>query len=255
MTMLDMPAPPAPDTLNGRVVLVTGASRGLGRAVAMAAAGYGARVLLLARDVRRLEEAADAIEASGAPAPLLVPCNLENATVDDYAAIASHVREQCGHLDGLVLNAAMLGTLCPFEHQDPVLWARVFQVNVHAPFLLLQACLPLLRAAPSASVIGVSSSVGRRGRAYWGAYAASKFALEGMLQTLADELRDVSHVRVNSVNPGRLRTRMRAEAYPAEDPTTLPTPEDVAPAFVHLLGSEHAYHGVALTLPAATAVR
>lgn len=248
--ILTLPAVPAPDALADRVVLVTGASRGLGRAVAQACALHQATVLLLGRDVKRLESLADEIEAAHAPSPRIVPFNLEGASVDDHAAIAARIAEQCGRLDGLVLNAAMLGEMSGLENYDPVLWARVFQVNVHSQFLLLRACLPLLRAAACGSVIFTSSSVGRRGRAYWGAYAASKFAAEGMMQTLADELRDVSHVRVNSVNPGRMRTRMRAQAYPAEDPATLPEPAAVAPYFVYLLSNAHALHGQTLDLPA-----
>jgi len=248
MPVLELPAA-IPDLLVGKVILVTGASRGLGRAIAEACAARQANVLLLARDVRRLERLADDIEATGAPAPLLVPFNLEGAGVDDYAGIAELIAARFGRLDGLVLNAALLGEMSGLENYDPVLWARVFQVNVHSQFLLVRACLPLLRAAAAASVVFTSSGVGRRGRAYWGAYAASKFANEGMMQTLADELRGVSRVRVNSVNPGRLRTGMRAQAYPAEDPGTLPDPAAAAPYFVHLLADTHAFHGTAFELP------
>jgi NAD(P)-dependent dehydrogenase (short-subunit alcohol dehydrogenase family) len=233
---LDYPAAlPAARPLADRLVLITGASRGLGRAVALAAAAAGATTLLLARDGRALEKLADEIEAAGGPAPSLVPLNLENATVDHYAEVAGLIAERWGRLDGLVLNAGLLGELSPLRNYDPLLWARVFQVNVHAHFLLLQACLPLLEQAASASVLFTASSVGRQGRAYWGAYAASKFALEGMMQTLADEMSGTSRVRVNSVNPGRCRTRMRAQAYPGENADALPDPSQLAPAFVYLL--------------------
>jgi NAD(P)-dependent dehydrogenase (short-subunit alcohol dehydrogenase family) len=247
-SILELPAVLPAGLLAGKVVLVTGASRGLGRAIAQACAAHQATVLLLGRDVKRLESLADEIAAAGAPGPLMVPFNLEGANVDDYAAIAGLVAERCGRLDGMVLNAAMLGEMSGLENYDPVLWARVFQVNVHSQFLLLRAFLPLLRAAQSASIIFTSSSVGRRGRAYWGAYAASKFAFEGMMQTLADELREVSKIRVNSVNPGRMRTRMRAQAYPAENPASLPDPATLAPYFVHLLSDSGAAHGVAFDL-------
>jgi len=235
VTRLDYPSPPAPNALAGKLVLITGASRGLGRAIAVAAAGAGATLLLLARDGRALEKLADEIEAAGGAEPSLVPLNLENATVDHYAEVAGLIDARWGRLDGLVLNAGLLGELGPIRNYDPLVWARVFQVNVHAHFLLTQACLPLLERAPTASVIMTSSSVGRRGRAYWGAYAASKFALEGLMQTLADEMQGTTRVRVNSVNPGRCRTRMRANAYPAENADTLPDPATLAPAFVHLL--------------------
>lgn len=235
VTRLEFPSPALPDALLGKLVLITGASRGLGRAIAVAAARAGATLLLLARDGRALEKLADEIEAGGGREPSLVPLNLENATVDHYAEVAGLIGERWGRLDGLVLNAGLLGELGPLRNHDPLLWARVFQVNVHANFLLTQACLPLMERADSASIVITSSSVGRRGRAYWGAYAASKFALEGMMQTLADELDGVSRIRVNSVNPGRCRTRMRAQAYPAENAASLPEPASLAPAFVHLL--------------------
>ena len=221
--------------LAGKVILITGASRGLGRAIALAAAAAGATTLLLARDMRALEKLADEIEAANGPAPSLVPMNLEAATVEHYEEVARLIAERWGRLDGLVLNAGSLGELSPLRNYDPMVWALVFQVNVHANFLLLQACLPLLEMAPAASVVFTSSSVGREGRAYWGAYAASKFALEGIMQTLADEVSGSTRIRVNSVNPGRCRTRMRAQAYPAENPDTLPDPATLAPAFVYLL--------------------
>lgn len=246
-------AAPRPAVLAGKVILVTGASRGLGRAIAQSCAQHQATVLLLGRDLKRLEALADEIEGAAQPSPLIVPFNLEGATVDDYATIAELIAQRCGRLDGVVLNAALLGEISNFETYDPVLWARVFQVNVHSQFMLLRVCLPLLRKSATASVVFTGSGVGRRGRAYWGAYAASKFALEGMMQTLADELRGVSQIRVNSLNPGRLRTRMRALAYPAEDPTTLPAPESVAPYFVHLLSDAHARHGQTLELPTSPA--
>lgn len=240
---------PAPDLLAGKAVLITGAGRGLGRAVALAVAAHGATPILLGRDPRALEKLADEVEAAGGHSPVLVPMNLEGATVDDHAKVADLLAARIPALDGLVINAAMLGEICPIENYDPLQWARVFQVNVHSAFLLLRTCMPLLRRATSASVVFISSSVGRRARAYWGAYAASKFALEGLMQTLADELRDRAAIRVNSLNPGRLRTRMRAQAYPAEDPAGLPEAALAAPYVVHLLSNVHPWHGETLELP------
>ncbi len=251
--ILTLPIPPTSAVLANKIILVTGASRGLGREIALHCAAQQATVLLLGRDIKRLETLADEIEAvahaSPGPSPMIVPFNLEGANVDDYATIAELVAERYGRLDGLVLNAALLGEISSFETSDPVLWARVFQVNVHSQYLLLRSCLPLLRKATAGSIVFTSSGVGRAGRAYWGAYAASKFALEGMMQTLADELREVSTIRVNSLNPGRLRTRMRAQAYPAEDPSTLPVPSEIAPYFVHLLSDAYPGHGETLELP------
>lgn len=227
--------------------MITGASRGIGEAVARAAAAHGAQTLLTGRDTRRLEALADTIEAEGGLAPVLVPINHEGAGVDDYATVAQLIESQFGRLDALVLNAAMLGELCSLETSDPVLWARVFQVNVHSQYLLVRALLPLLRRASRGNVLACSSGVGRRGRALWGAYAASKFALEGMLQVLADEVRDLP-LRVNTLNPGRTRTRMRAQAYPAENPATLPTPEAIAPAFIGVMAGLPDVHGAAFEI-------
>jgi NAD(P)-dependent dehydrogenase (short-subunit alcohol dehydrogenase family) len=234
--------------LANKIVLVTGASRGLGRAIALDCAAHQATVLLLGRDIRRLEALAEEIEVAGHPAPMIVPFNLEGANIDDYATVAELIAERYGRLDGLVLNAALLGELSSFENSDPLLWARVFQINVHSQYLLLRCCLPLLRAASASSIVFTSDGVGRLGRAYWGAYAASKFALEGMMQTLADELRDVSSIRVNSLDPGRLRTRLRALAYPAEDPGSLPDPAVIAPYFVYLLSAAWVGHGQSLEI-------
>lgn len=236
--------------LRDKTVLITGASRGLGRAVALECARHQARTLLLGRDIRRLETLADEIEQFDAPSAVLIPCNLEGATLDDYATIKALISDQFGALDGLVLNAAILGEPTSIENYDPLQWARVFQINVHSQFLLVQACMPLLRNARSASVVFTSSGVGRRGRANWGAYAVSKFALEGLMETLADELAGTCNIRVNSFNPGRMRTRMRALAYPAEDPNTLPDPAAIAPYFVYLLSDASVgVHGRTLDLP------
>ncbi|MSR14440.1 MAG: YciK family oxidoreductase [Gammaproteobacteria bacterium] len=242
-------APVAP-VLTGKTVLITGASRGLGRAIALDCARHHANTLLLGRDVRRLEALADEIEQIGAPPATLIPFNLEGATVEDYGTISALIGEQFQKLEGLVLNAAVLGELAAIENYDPLQWARVFQVNVHSQFLLVQACLPVLRRADSSSVIFTSSGVGRQGRANWGAYAASKFALEGLMETLADEQAGVSSVRVNSLNPGPMRTRMRALAFPAEDPGTLPDPAAIAPYYSYLLSEASlGLHGQALTIP------
>ena len=243
---LELPAGfhPAPDALKGRQILITGASRGLGRAIAQQCAAAGAQTILLARTVAALDQLADEIVDAGGPEPVLVPCNLEAATLGDFEGIAELLAERLGHLDGLVLNAGMLGQLSAIGTYDPALWARVFQVNLHSAFMLVRCSLPLLRRSTDARLLFVSSGVARVGRAYWGAYAASKAALENLMQVLADELADEGRVRVNSVNPGRCRTEMRAQAYPAEDADRLPTPDALAPGFVYLLGGDAAaFHG------------
>lgn len=249
---------PSPGSLAGQIVLITGASRGIGSAVSRAAAAAGAQTVLLARSVKQMEALADDITAAGHLEPGIVPMNLEGAKIDDYVQVASLIPERYGHLDGLVLNAGILGEMAPLTSYDPISWARVFQINVHSQFLLLQAMLPLLDLSSNGSIIFTGSGVRRKARAFWGAYAASKFATEGMMQTLADELVEQGRIRVNSLNPGRLRTQMRAQAYPAEDPASLRRPEEITNAYLFLLDADSAdVHGFALdaqaTIPAATA--
>ena len=235
------------DLLAERVILITGAGDGIGRAVSLACAAHGATVILLGRTVPKLESVYDDIVAAGGPKPAIYPMDLEGAVPDDHGQLAQRIDRELGRLDGLLHNAGMLGPLTPLEHYDPVEWLRVIQVNLHAPFLLTQACLALLKRAPDASLLFTSSGVGRHGRAYWGAYSASKFAVEGMMQVLADELDENSRVRVNSINPGRVRTAMRAAAYPAENPADLLTPEDIVLPYLYLLGPDSlAIHGKAL---------
>ena len=229
---------PPPGALADRVILVTGASGGLGSALAQACAALGARVVLSGRKVARLEAVYDAIVASGAPRPSIAPLDLERADATHYAALAEAVRSEFGRLDGLAHVAGLLGDRAPIEHYDVVTWMKVMHVNVNSTFILTQALLPLLRASEDASVVFTTSGVSVRGRAYWGAYAASKFAVEGLMQVLADEVENTTHIRVNSVNPGKLRTPMRAKAYPGEDPASVPLPEQALAPFLYLLGPD-----------------
>ena len=231
-----------PAELAGKVILITGASRGIGHAVARAAASAGASTLLCGRDVAALERLADGIEAAGNPPPVLVPINLETAGVRDYALIAEQVDGRMGHLDGVVANAAMLGELAPLATYDAVMWARVFQVNLHSVFLLLQATLPLVQQAPSGSVVFTLAAEGLNAKPHWGAYAGSKFALRGLLEILTREHASRSAVRFNAVVPPPVRTRLRAAAYPAEDPRTLAEPDSVTAPYLMLLGPRGADH-------------
>src|ERR1700733_10820098 len=182
-----------PDELAGRVIAVTGASSGIGRAVALACAKFGATVILVGRNARKLETVHGEIEAAGGPEPPIAVLHLEKALASDYDQLASAISERFGRLDGLLHNAGLLGTLSPIEHYDVPTWCRVMHVNVTAAFALTQVLIPALKKSADASVLFTSSTVGREGRAYWGAYAASKFALEGLSQVLAAELENVSH--------------------------------------------------------------
>lgn len=225
-----------PDELAGRVIAITGASSGIGRAVALACARSGATVILVGRSPRKLETVHGEIEAAGGPEPTIAVLDLEKAVASDYDQLASAVSERFGRLDGLLHNAGILGTLSPIEHHDVPTFCRVMHVNVTAAFALTQVLLPALKQAPDAAVLFTSSSVGRVGRAYWGAYAVSKFATEGLMQVLASEVENITSIRVNSLNPGRARTMMRRQAYPAEDINTLPLPETLTGPYIALLG-------------------
>ena len=244
---------PAADLLAGRVILVTGAGDGLGKAAALALAEHGATVVLLGRKVRPLERVYDAIEQAGGPQPAIYPLNLEGAAPLDYTELASRLGDSLGRLDGLLHNAAQLGTLTPLRLYEPEIWARVMQVNVNAAYLLTRACLDLLMASDDASVVFSSDRVGRQGRAYWGAYGVSKFACEGMMQILADEHDGTSPVRVNSLDPGAVRTSGHLAAYPGLDPNSLPLPDTVMPWYLWLLGPDsRGVTGQALTIPSAS---
>ncbi|ACV26305.1 YciK family oxidoreductase [Kangiella koreensis] len=226
-----------PDLLKNKVILVTGSTSGIGKEIAMTYAKHGATVILLSRDTRKLEKVYDEIEAAGYPQPAFLPVNLQNNDPQQYQQVADVIEKEFGRLDALVHNAGDLGLLSPIEHFDEETWFRVMQINVNAEFLLTKYCMPLLRKSDDASILFTSSGVGRQGRAYWGAYAVSKFATEGLMQVLADEL-ESANIRVNSINPGATRTKMRANAYPGEDPNTLPTPADLMPAYLWLMDRE-----------------
>jgi len=224
--------------LKNKIILVTGAGDGIGKAASKAFAQHGATVVLLGRTLSKLEAVYDEIEAAGGPQPAIVPMNFESAVEQDYIETIKVLESEFGRLDGLLHNASQLGPRTPIANYPLGEWQKLFQVNVTAPFSLTQAVLPLLRNGGSASVIFTSSAVGNQGRAYWGAYAASKAAAENLMQTLADEYEGMGNIRFNSINPGATRTRMRASAYPAEDPTQLKTPDEILNAYLFLMGDE-----------------
>ena len=229
---------PAPNLLAGRTVLVTGAGDGIGRVAALTYAEHGANVVLLGRTRAKLDAVFDAITASGKTKPLLVPADLLQVDEAAAEALAQGIRDEYDRLDGLLHNASLLGPRTTLVHYPVPAWLDVMQANVTAGFLLTRALLPLLHEAGDASIIFTSSGVGRRGRAHWGAYAVSKFATEGMMETLADEVAETGRIRVNSLNPGATRTAMRAAAYPAEDPATLPTAEQHMALYLYLMGPD-----------------
>ncbi|GMQ46988.1 YciK family oxidoreductase [Vibrio sp. 10N] len=224
----------APNALQGKVILVTGAGAGIGRQAALSYAEHGATVILLGRNVNNLELVYDEIEKRGCPQPAIIPLDLKGATKQNYVDMAETIESQFGQLDGVLHNAGVLGTLSPFDQIDEETFDDVMQINVKAEFLMTQALLPILKKADAARIVFTSSTVGHSGRAFWGTYAISKFAVEGMMQILADELSDTA-IRVNAINPGATRTRMREKAYPGEDANTLKTPLDIMPLYLHLM--------------------
>lgn len=228
---------PAPGSHAGRVIVVTGAGDGIGQAVALALARQGATVALLGRTQKKLERTYDQIVKDGGPKPALLPFNLETAAAPEYDALHDALKREFGRIDGLAHVAGILGTLSPIEHYDVPTWCKVLHVNLTASFILTQALLPLLRQSDDASIVFTSSTIARQGRAYWGAYAASKFGVEGLMQVLANEASETTRMRVNSVNPGPVRTAMRLQAFPAEDRSRLPVPSAVVAPFLYLLGS------------------
>jgi NAD(P)-dependent dehydrogenase (short-subunit alcohol dehydrogenase family) len=223
--------------LAGRVILITGAGSGLGRALALECARAGASVILSGRNAAKLDRVYDEIEKSGGPQPAIATLDLAAATAADYDNLAKIIDGEFGKLDGLVHCAALLGDRTPLEQYDVPTWCKVLHVNLTAPFILTQVLLPNLRKSADASIIFVSSGVVTNQRPYWGAYAVSKSGLESVRSMLSQELEGEPNVRVNSVNPGRMRTAMRAAAYPAEDPNTLPAPVSVSGTFLYLLSA------------------
>ena len=229
---------PRADLLAGRVALVTGAGDGIGRAAALAYAEHGADVVLLGRAESKLEAVFDLIESSTKTRPVVVPADLEHASEDAATILYHAIRREYGRLDGILHNAGLLGPRATIAEYPVSDWLEVMHVNVNAAFIVTRALMPLLRESDDASVVFTSSGVGRRGRAEWGAYAVSKFALEGLTEVLADETSRTGRIRVNSLNPGATRTTMRAAAYPDEDPETLPPPEDHMGLYLYLMGPD-----------------
>jgi NAD(P)-dependent dehydrogenase (short-subunit alcohol dehydrogenase family) len=225
----------APRALEGRNILVTGATAGIGRAAALAYAEHGATVLLLGRSEERLAEVYDAIEAQGAAQPAAIPFDLARDDEGGFLNLADVIGEQFDHLDGLLLNAGILGERRPLAQASWSRFQEVMQVNVNSQFLMLKALMPLLEAAPAASVVFTSSGVGRRGRAYWGAYAVSKFATEGLMQVAAAETENTTSLRVNALNPRATNTAMRRSAFPGEEPQSNPDPQALMRAYLYLM--------------------
>ncbi|WDE13662.1 YciK family oxidoreductase [Thalassomonas haliotis] len=225
------------NSLTDKTILVTGAGDGIGRQAALTYAELGATVILLGKTVKKLEAVYDEIVALGYPEPAIIPLDMKGATRQNYIDMAATISQQFGKLDGALLNASMLGELTPFTQIHEQIWNDVMQVNVNAQFLMSQALVPSLLLAPNASLIFTSSSVGSKGRAYWGPYSVSKFATEGLMEVISDEYEN-SSLRCNAINPGATCTNMRASAFPAEDKSQLRTAKEIMPLYVYLMSDD-----------------
>ena len=228
---------PQKDLLQNRIILVTGASDGIGREAALTYSRHGAQVVLLGRNEEKLRRVAQEMSDASGETPRWYILDLLTCTPDSCTELAQRIAAHYPRLDGVLHNAGLLGEVRPMDEQDPQIWQQVMQVNVNGTFFLTQALLPLLLKSESGSLVFTSSSVGRQGRANWGAYAASKFATEGMMQVLAEEYQ-TRHLRVNCINPGGTRTGMRASAFPTEDPQKLKTPAEIMPLYLWLMGDD-----------------
>jgi len=234
--------------LEGKVVLVTGANRGFGLAMTMDLSKAGATVIMLGRDLGSLEHAYDDVINQGFQEPILYPLDIEGATPENYQSLQDDIFNQFEKLDGLIHNAAILGTMMPVDQYDIKLWYSTLQINLNGPFMMTQFLIPLLNKSDDARILFLSAEQGREAKAYWGAYGVSKFAVEGFAKTLSEEL-EKTNIRVNTLDPGAMRTEMRRAAYPAEDTTKNPSPESKSPAIVYLmLPVSLKYNGKKLTL-------
>ena len=237
---MPLPSPEANTEINlaGRVVMVTGAAGGLGRAVALACAKQGATLVLHGRVVRKLEALYDEIVDAGLPQPTILPLDLAVASADEFGHVASAIRAQLGRLDALVHAAAFLGSLGPVEHQSFDAWQKVLRINLAAAMAMTRSALPLLAGAPDASVVFTLDARGEEPRAYWGAYAAAKAGLSALASTLADEWENRPTLRINAIVPGPMRSPLRALTHPGEDRSALPLPEALAGLYVYLVGAQ-----------------
>ncbi len=227
---------PAPDALKDRVILITGATDGIGKALAIAAAKLGAQVIAHGRSQKKLEAVADLVTDPTTKPMALLPLDFEKAGPAEYEAMTDAIEKNFGRLDGLVHNAAMLAERAPIEHHDVPKWLRAMHVNTNAPFILTRYCLPLLKKSQDASIVFSSCDIATEAKAHWGPYLVSKWANEGMMRMLADELSN-TRIRVNSVNPGPVATKIRLQAFPAEDRGALAKPENVLKPYLYLLSA------------------
>jgi NAD(P)-dependent dehydrogenase (short-subunit alcohol dehydrogenase family) len=236
--------------LKGKVILITGASKGIGRAIALKAAEYGATVILVSKTVKKLEAVYDEIVSLGYVEPAIHPLNLANMSPDDAATLAQSIEKMFGRCDAIIHNAGISGPITPLEHLAPHKWQEVIQLNLNVPYLITHALLPLLKQSDSASILFTSADESKQAKAYWSAYCASKFGILGLAKSLHEELENNTAIRVNCINPGKVRTALRLNAYPGLDPESFALPETLSKYYVYLLSNEaNSLRGREIKLP------
>lgn len=239
---------PDNNEFNDKIILVTGAANGIGKAVTIELAKHGATVLMLDKKARHLEKLFDDIIERGYQEPIILPIDLMDVTPESATELAQAVHDDIGHLDGILHNAAELGSPSPMDQYDMEYWNAVMHTNLQAPYFLTRALLPLLKQEYTTNILFTSADVGRFAAAYWGAYSIAYAGLEAQMTIWAEELENVSNIKVNSIDPGPVRTGLRRRSHPGESQETLPTPNSITPAYLKLLSSNNKNHGQKLSL-------
>lgn len=223
------------DILKGKTIVITGAGSGIGRQTAKSLSNRGTNLILLSKDQAKLESLYDEINSDNSRNISIQPIDFEKVQEREFVKISEAIKEEHSIVDGLINNAGILGEKKPLEQYNFSSWSNVLQVNLNASFLITKNLIPLLKKSSNGSILFTSSGVGRKGRAYWGAYSISKFATEGMMQIFSEELQNTSNIRVNCINPGPVRTKMRELAYPAEKPEVNPLALEIMQNYLYLM--------------------
>ena len=232
----------------GKIILVTGAADGIGRAVTIALAEVGATVLMLDKKSRHLEKLFDQILERGFKEPVILPIDLLEITPESVTVLAQAIQKDFGTLDGIIHNAAELGSPSPMDQYDMKYWNDVMQINLHAPYLITRALLPLLKQDHHTSILFTSADVGREPLAYWGAYSIAYAGIEAQMKIWSEELENVSNIKVNSIDPGAVRTSLRRRSYPGENQESIPAPSSITPAYLKVLSNIDHFHGCKLSI-------
>lgn len=231
-----------------KVIMVTGAADGIGKAVTIALAEQGATVLMLDKKARHLEKLYDQVCERGFEEPIILPIDLMEITPDSATELAQVMNDDIGRLDGLLHNAAELGSPSPLDQYDMDYWNQVMHINLQAPYFLTRALLPLLKQDYTTNVLFTSADVGREALAYWGAYSIAYAGIEAQMSIWAQELEAISNIKINSIDPGPVRTSFRRRSHPGESQESLATPQSIAPAYLKLLSGDHPHHGAPLSI-------